>query len=142
MTTAILDTNVPVQSLIGSPHAASARVIDAYFDGRFRLCYSPDTLDELLAVLTVPYIRDRHGLTDDEILDFVAALLPYGERFEGTDPVPADIAGDATDAKFLSLAVESRADFLVTNDRRHLLPLKSHGPTRIVTPADFLRRLG
>jgi predicted nucleic acid-binding protein len=54
VTTAILDTNVVVQALIGSRRSASARVLDAYYEGRFRFCYSPDTLDELLAVLTVP----------------------------------------------------------------------------------------
>ena len=142
MTTAVLDTNVIVQALIGSPASASARVLDAYYDGRFRLAYSPDTLDELLAVLTVSHIRDRHGFSDDEVLEFVASLLQHGERFDGTTPIPADIVGDATDAKFLSVAEESRADYLVTNDHRHLLRLKSHGPTRLVTPAEFLRRLG
>ncbi|HEX6985800.1 MAG TPA: putative toxin-antitoxin system toxin component, PIN family [Planctomycetaceae bacterium] len=142
VTVAVLDTNVLVQALIGSPESASARVLDAYYDGRFRLAYSPDTLDELLAVLTVSHIRDRHGLSDDEILDFVASLLPYGERFEGTTRVAAGIVGDATDAKFLSLAEEAGADYLVTNDHRHLLRLTSHGRTRLVTPAEFLRRLG
>jgi predicted nucleic acid-binding protein len=46
-----------------------------------------------------------------------------------------------TDAKFLGLAEEAGANFLVTNDRRHLLRLKRHGRTRIVTPARFLREL-
>jgi len=34
MITAILDTNVIVQSLISSPPAAAPRVLDAYWDGR------------------------------------------------------------------------------------------------------------
>lgn len=36
MITAILDTNVVVQSLISSPRTASARTLDAYFDNDHR----------------------------------------------------------------------------------------------------------
>lgn len=45
------------------------------------------------------------------------------------------------DTKFLALAEDARADYLVTNDHRHLLHLRSHGQTQIVTPAAFLRQL-
>jgi predicted nucleic acid-binding protein len=48
--------------------------------------------------------------------------------------VPSDI----TDVKFLSLADEADADYLVTKDGRHLLRLKKYRQTRIVTPAQFL----
>jgi predicted nucleic acid-binding protein len=39
------------------------------------------------------------------------------------------------------LALRAKADFLVTNDRRHLLHLESFGQTRIVTPSQFMRLL-
>jgi predicted nucleic acid-binding protein len=48
---------------------------------------------------------------------------------------------DASDAKFLELALAANADFLVTYDHRHLLRLKSIGRTRIVTPHKFLLAL-
>jgi predicted nucleic acid-binding protein len=41
MTLAVLDTNVVVQSLISSPRTASAQVLDAFYDGRFEIAYSP-----------------------------------------------------------------------------------------------------
>jgi hypothetical protein len=37
---------------------------------------------------------------------------------------------DITDREFLALAVAADADFLVTNDRRHFLPLKRFGRTQ------------
>jgi predicted nucleic acid-binding protein len=40
--------------------------------------------------------------------------------------------------KFLSLAHEADADYLVTKDGRHLLRLKQYRRTRIVTPTRFL----
>lgn len=142
VTVAVLDTNVFVQALIGSPVSASARTLNALFDGQFRLAYSPGTVDELLAVLAVPHIRERHGLTDDEVLEFVAAVIACGERFKGAAAVSAGLVGDATDTKFLAVAEESGAEFVVTNDHRHLLRLKSHGSAVVVTPTEFLRRLG
>jgi putative PIN family toxin of toxin-antitoxin system len=143
MTIAVLDTNVLVQSLISSAHSASARVLDAYYDGRFQLPYTSETVDELVEALTISHIRTRHGLSDDEMLEFVASLLARGESYpvEVAGLVPADIARDVTDTKFLALIKISDADFLVTNDRRHLLRLRRFGRTQIVTPAEFLRKL-
>ncbi len=43
-------------------------------------------------------------------------------------------------SKFLSLAAESEAGYIVTNDRRHLLRLKQHGSTKIVTPGKVSAR--
>lgn len=141
MTTAILDTNVLVQGLISSSRSASSRVLDACYDGRFRLVYSPDVLDELIEVLSVSHIRSRHGLSDEEILEFVASLLSNADSCSGNRQVAHDIARDMTDTKFLALAEESDADYLVTNDRRHLLRLGEYAGTHIVTPTVFLRHL-
>jgi len=141
MIRAILDTNVVVQSVISSPPAASARVLDAYYSRRFRFVYSPSTLDELIDVLLLPPIRARHGLSDDEVLEFAASLLVSADRYDAVEAVPASLTRDITDSKFLDLAEASDADYLVTNDRRHLLGLKRHHRTEIITPAEFLRRL-
>lgn len=143
MTIAVLDTNVLVQSLISSPRSASARVLAAYYNGRFRLPYTSETIDELVEVLGIPQMRERHGLSDDEALEFVASLLTNAEGYstETIVTVRADVPRDVTDTKFLALAEASSADFLVTNDRRHLLRLRKYGKTRIVTPAEFLRLL-
>ena len=141
MTSAILDTNVLVQSILSPSSSASARVLDAYYDGRFRFVCSADTLEELSDVLLLPQIRQRHGMSQEEIAVFVASLMAYADVFASGRPVAPSVPRDATDSKLLSLAQESEADYLVTNDRRHLLRLRRHGRTQIVTPARFLRCL-
>lgn len=50
-------------------------------------------------------------------------------------------ARDVTGTKLLTLATACQAEFLVTNDRRHPLPLRVYDRTRIVTPTGFLREL-
>ena len=141
MIAVILDTNVVVQSVIGSPTSTSARVLDAYFADRFRLVHSTATVDELLEVMCVPHIRRRHGYSDEEILELLASLLVGSETFPGDMVVSPVLTRDLTDTKFLALAADSEADYLVTNDHRHLLPLRQFQTTRIVTPAAFLRDL-
>ena len=101
MIAAILDTNVLVQSIIGSPRSASARVREAYYDGRFQLAVSPATFDELIDVLTLPSIRKRHGFSDDEILECVESLLPNAVTYRFT------ITGQVTSV--LDQSVEVRA---------------------------------
>jgi putative PIN family toxin of toxin-antitoxin system len=141
MDDAVVDTNILVSGAIGSARSASARLLDAYYDGRFRLVFSPATIDELLTVLTLPDIQARHGWSDDEIIQFISTLLAAAIICTGQGTVSAALTRDVTDTKFLALAAEAGATFLVTKDRRHLLRLKRYKGTRIVTPAKFLEAL-
>jgi len=141
MITAVLDTNVIVGAAIGSKRAMAGRTLDAYFDDRYRLAFSPPTSDELLHVLSLPIMRLRHGWSDDEILRFVLSLHASAAIGTGRESVPPSLTRDVTDTKFLALATEVGADFLVTRDRRHLLRLRRFHSTRIVTPSQFLIEL-
>ena len=140
MITAILDTNVLVQAAI-SPKGASFQVLTAVREGRFRLSFTQATLDELLRILMIPHIRARHAWSDEEVRAFVEMLAAHAEIFPGQFEVSPSVTRDVTDAKFLALAKDSSADYLVTQDRRHLLRLKRFHETRIVTPRQFLREL-
>jgi hypothetical protein len=87
MITAVIDTNIFVQYLLSGSRSASVRTVEAYYDGRFRIAYSSVMFDELLEVLMLPHIRNRHGLTDGEILEYLASLLVDADRFPGSLPV-------------------------------------------------------
>jgi len=140
MFTAILDTNVFIRAAI-RPASPSARVVDAYLDGKFQLVLSPAVLQELFTVLMLPSIRVRHGWSDDEILRFLTELPAKAAIYPGQVQVPASVPRDVSDVKFLSLAAESSAQYLVTKDGQHLLRLKKYRHTSIVTPAQFLALL-
>jgi putative PIN family toxin of toxin-antitoxin system len=140
MVTAILDTNVFIRAAL-RPNSPSPRVVDGYLDGRFQLVLSYAVLQELLTVLLLPGIREAHGWSDDKILRFVTNLPVGAVLYPGQAHVPASLPRDATDVKFLSLAHEANANYLVTKDGRHLLRLKKYRQTRIVTPKQFLAYL-
>src|SRR5688572_29284637 len=125
MLTANLDTNVFIRAAL-RPRSPSARVVDAYLDGKFQLVLSQAVLQELLTVMLLPSIREVHGWSDDEILKFVLGLPAAAAVYPGEAHVSASIPRDITDVKFLSLAHEADPDYLVTKDGRHLLRLKNY----------------
>lgn len=51
---------------------------------------------------------------------------------------PDIVGGNHADNLILACAEEVSADYLVTGDRRHLLPLGAHGTTKILNSPRFL----
>lgn len=51
------------------------------------------------------------------------------------------VPGDPDDDQVIAAAVAARVDFIVSGDRRHLLPHGSHQGIAIVEAAEALRRL-
>lgn len=142
MLVAVVDTNVLVAGLLsGNPRSASREVIDRYHAGEFRVALSPAILHEIATVLSLPELRSVHRLSNEEIRRF-REMLQLGSRvFSGTVDVPASMTRDVSDTKWVGLAIEANADYLVTLDRRHLQRLKKIEQTQIVTPRAFLRAL-
>ena len=52
------------------------------------------------------------------------------------------IPGGHSDNRVLECAVAANADYLVTGDRRHLLPIGEHGEMGILNAPRFLSSLG
>lgn len=48
------------------------------------------------------------------------------------------VTANDDDNRILECALAARAEFLVTGDAQHLLPLGSYRDTKIVTPSQFL----
>jgi predicted nucleic acid-binding protein len=51
------------------------------------------------------------------------------------------VAGDPKDDPIIATAVVAKADYLVTGDRAHLLPIREYQGIRIVSPREFLEVL-
>ena len=68
-----------------------------------------------------------------EILKFVKVIQP--------DKKVDVIKSNADDNHILECAMSAQADYLVTGDKKHILPLKKFGTTKIVNASDFLEKL-
>lgn len=55
-------------------------------------------------------------------------------------PLPG-VSSDPADDFLFAIAGAGRADYLVTGDKRGVLRIRTHGPTRVVTAAAFVALL-
>ncbi|HEY6331168.1 MAG TPA: putative toxin-antitoxin system toxin component, PIN family [Blastocatellia bacterium] len=112
----ILDCVVLVQSLISSSGPA-VECIKLFEQGRFALALSKDILTEAREVLARSSLRQRYpSLTDDRV-DALLELLLYRGRLFREVGRRFEYPRDPDDEPYLNLAIEARADFIVTRDR-------------------------
>ena len=140
MLKAVVDSTLFVSGLIarGVPYA----VVDAWRRQFFVLLLSDAQRAELYAVLSRPRITSRY-LLPAEVEDFLYALdtlaLPAPLRL----PLPVT-ASDPNDEHIVAAALGGQADYLVSGDVRHILPLAGDprlGALRILTARDFITLL-
>lgn len=130
----VFDTNVVASASFwrGTPFDCLA----AWAERRCEAVVSPALLaeyQETTEELRAEY-PERAFVPWAESLAESAALVFPTERTSGATL-------DPDDEMVLECALAAEADFLVSGDKRHLLPLKAFRGIPIVSPADFLRRL-
>jgi len=135
---AVLDANVYVSSLLTRGGNAK-KIIDLWEGEAFELIISEPILDEIGRVLLYPKIVKIHGKNAGDVENYVALL-----RKTATVVAPGrriDISSDESDNRYIECAIEGSADFLVTGDKKHLLPIGEYRGIQIITPATFLALL-
>ncbi len=131
----VLDTNVLV-SAFAFPGSKPDQVLALVRRGALQLFVSPFILSELDRVLRLKFrFRGRQAAERVAFIRSVATVVRPTETV-------AVVAAKEEDNRILECALAAAADFLVTGDRAHLLPLRSFRGTRIVTPAEMLELVG
>jgi len=142
---AVLDTNLVVRILI-SPFGVTSRLLAALTEQAFQFVTSETLLEELVDVLEYPRLRKYAPFSDQDLRRIVAVLrhvaLVVPGDYQELDKVPTDFKDNIV----ICCALESEAEYIVTDDRRDLLPLKvircaGYRPVQIVSPLAFLRLL-
>ena len=129
----VLDTNVIVSGL--NFPGNERLVLELAIRGRFELYLSTFILEEAAGVLGSKFDWDEEHSAEALRALGNAATVIYPRR------LPEVIEGGHADNRILECAVEASADYLVTGDRRHLLPLGEHEGTRILNAPRFLSAL-
>jgi len=145
---AVLDTQLLIRAF-HTARGATGGLVRALQDDRFHLISSEPLLEELRRTFYRPEVQriaPLRPLLPHEIEDNIASV-----RAIAAVVVPGQyqvdlVSTDPKDNPVLACAIEGLADYVVTDDRRDLLPLKvvrlaGHAAIQIVSTAGFLRIL-
>ena len=130
----VLDTNVVVSALLLADSIPRQAFDKALEQGTILI--SVPVILELADVLSRKKLNKY--LLEDERMRFLIGLLKETELIDTTEPIA--ICRDPNDDKFLELAVDGNADYIVTGDA-DLLVLHPFRGIQILTPKDFLLTL-
>ncbi|MGB5053935.1 MAG: putative toxin-antitoxin system toxin component, PIN family [Nitrospirales bacterium] len=128
----VYDTNVLISAAI-FPRSVPDQVLGLARTGAVILFTSQFILDEFRRVL-----EDKFGLDRDRA-DF---MVDHVRSLAQTVSPPISIGiiqAKESDNRILECAVEARAHYLVTGDRKHILPLGEFRGIQILSPSDFLQ---
>lgn len=127
----VLDTNVLISAL-AFPGSKPDQILDRIRRGEMALFVSPFILSELERVL-----REKFRFGNRAARARVSAIRSLARLVHPTEQLTVVTAND-DDNRILECALAAQAEFLVTGDAQHLLPLASYRGTKIVTPSQFL----
>jgi putative PIN family toxin of toxin-antitoxin system len=134
MKAVVFDTNVVVAAAFWN--GAPRRCLEAWARGEFSAVVSPELLAEYAEIVE----RLRPDYPDREPVPWAAALAEAAELVFPTVRL-AGLSPDPDDDMVLECAVTAEAGWLVTGDKKHLLPLGEVRGVDIVTPTRFLELL-
>ena len=130
----VFDTNVVASASFwrGVPFDCLA----AWAQGRCEAVVSPALLAEYHEVIEELRLEYPGHLCVEwaDALTEAAVLVFPTDRVTGATPDPGD-------EMVLECALAAEADYIVSGDKRHLLPLRAFRDIPIISPSDFLRRL-
>jgi putative PIN family toxin of toxin-antitoxin system len=129
----VIDTNVFVSGLTfkGKPR----EVLDLIWKGDIEACISSFILKELEETLRKDFSWDR-----DQIKHTIEKIKAKTILIQPKNKVSV-IKKNDDDNRILECAIEGKVQYLISGDRKHLLPLKEYQGTKILSPSDFLKLL-
>ncbi|MBO8129160.1 MAG: putative toxin-antitoxin system toxin component, PIN family [Peptococcaceae bacterium] len=131
MLRAVLDTNVLISGLV-FPGGIPDKIIRYAIYGRYKLITSPFILTELDRIL-----RNKFGLPVENVKTMVEVVENSAALIINPKIRLSLIKSKEDDNRILECAVEGKAHYLVTGDRKHIYPLKRVSETKIVLPQEF-----
>ena len=129
----VLDTNATISAL--NFPGNERMVLELALRGRFEFYLSRFILEEVAGVLMRKFGWDEERTAQAVLVIENAATVVEPPRPEEM------IEDDHADNRVLECAVAAGADYLVTGDRQHLLPIGEHQGASIVNAPRFLSEL-
>lgn len=133
----VIDKNVLISAFL-SRQGTSARILVLFETGIFEVVVSQPILDEYQAALGYERVRQRHGMTDEEIKQRIADLRTAALFV--TPTVSVAVVSDPDDNMLFAAAIAGQADVVVSGDTA-VQAVKEYQGIRVLPPALFLALL-
>jgi uncharacterized protein len=128
----ILDTNVLISALIQRNYP-NFILYNCIIESSVELCLSDDLLAEYIEVIHRPkFNRYPEFIKKAEFV--ITQIAEKSKKYKPTTII--NIINDIDDNKLLELAVESKADFIITGNTNDFTITEYNG-TKIITPKDY-----
>ena len=116
------------------PKSKPALLLDLARMGVVELYVSPFILHELERIL-----HAKFNVPKTQITRLIKLIHKYSHLVEPQTHISV-IKEKQDDNRILECAVAAKADYLITGDKKHILPLKEYAGIKICSPAEFLQR--
>lgn len=129
----VIDPNILASVLLGGITRTRFDWLLQQLD-RFEICYSEKLLDEIRHFPDVPYFQKK-GISFNVIQEFIRLFQSFAIKIIVSSKVR--VGRDQNDYYLLSLARDSKANYLITGDP-DLLELGKYGTTTILGFKEFV----
>jgi putative PIN family toxin of toxin-antitoxin system len=129
----VLDTNVLISAFL-QPAGKPSRILRLIIQGDMGIVVNAQILAEYNMVASRP-IFQLDGDKVLSVLDYLRSVAIWAPSLPVVPNLP-----DPGDQPFLEAALSTKADFLITGNKKHY-PARSCEGVVVVTPAEFLQKL-
>lgn len=127
----VADTNIFISALCFGGEAD--KVLSIIRKEKYKLFISSFILKEIKGVL------ENKFKWDNQKLNSVIKQIRFRSRLIAPKIKISKIKNDDTDNRILECAAECGANYIVSGDKKHLLPLKLYNNINIISPAEFIK---
>lgn len=127
----VLDTNIYISAILFGGNCEE--ILKLAVQGAFDLVISKSIISEIESVL-----KEKFRWSKTQVSETIAYIRDITEVMNPNIALSV-IKKDPSDNKILECAVAAGADYIVTGDRNHLLPIKEYKGIKILNPVEFLK---
>ncbi|OGY09414.1 MAG: putative toxin-antitoxin system toxin component, PIN family [Candidatus Blackburnbacteria bacterium RIFCSPHIGHO2_01_FULL_43_15b] len=129
----VFDTNIFISAILFG--SAPRELLELARSMDIQLVTSNDILLELAEKL-----HGKFKWNEEEVKEVIAGIGMFAEVIKPKIKI-AKITTDPEDNRILECAVEGKADFIISGDKRHVLSLKEFKGVKIFSPRDYFERI-
>lgn len=138
---AVMDTNLLISAVIGSPAAPPRLIYEALKAERFTSVTSLNIIEEIEDVFSRIPVRAQFKLSDADVKQFLADFIRVSAIVSTDRYVNPIQTPDPKDDMFVTCGLQGDADYIISGDKKHLLTLKEVEGIKIISAREFLSLL-